>query len=176
MERTVRYHVELSGQSHIVEFIERQGGLAVVMDGQTVPLDVQRVDHASLFSILAGGASIEAVACRLDDRLALVVDGDTVVASVRDEREMRLAQLAGPGHRANTQQVVKAPMPGLVVAVHVEPGQTVARARGLLVLEAMKMENEILAPDSGTIKEVRVAPGQTVDHGQVLVVMESTTG
>jgi biotin carboxyl carrier protein len=63
-------------------------------------------------------------------------------------------------------------MPGLVVRVGVEPGQVVRRGQVLVVLQAMKMENELSAPRDGTVREIRVRAGQAVDHGEVLAVLE----
>jgi biotin carboxyl carrier protein len=65
--------------------------------------------------------------------------------------------------------VVKAPMPGLVVRVQVEPGQAVGAGVGVLVLEAMKMENELRAATAGIVRAVRVRPGEAVEKGQVMV-------
>jgi len=63
-------------------------------------------------------------------------------------------------------------MPGLVVRVHVEPGSSVASGSGVVVLEAMKMENELRAAATGTVRAVRVKPGEAVEKGQVLVEFE----
>ena len=63
-------------------------------------------------------------------------------------------------------------MPGLVVAVPVEPGQSISRGTTLVVLSAMKMQNELTAPADGTVKEVLVSTGQTVDQNQVLIRLE----
>lgn len=77
------------------------------------------------------------------------------------------APAAGPVDGA----AVTAPLPGLIVGVRVQPGQRVEAGQTLVVLEAMKMENDIVAPSSGTVKEVRVEKGQTVALGDVLVVL-----
>ncbi|MER3398468.1 MAG: hypothetical protein C4315_04555 [Chloroflexota bacterium] len=63
-------------------------------------------------------------------------------------------------------------MPGLVVRVEAEAGQAVRRGQVLVVLQAMKMENELSAPRDGTVREVRVKPGQAVEHGEVLAVLQ----
>jgi biotin carboxyl carrier protein len=67
---------------------------------------------------------------------------------------------------------LKAPMPGRVIVIEVTVGQVVAPGDGLIVLEAMKMENEFKAAVAGTVKEIRVTPGQAVNPGDVLVVVE----
>ncbi|MCW5853300.1 MAG: acetyl-CoA carboxylase biotin carboxyl carrier protein subunit [Anaerolineae bacterium] len=63
-------------------------------------------------------------------------------------------------------------MPGLVVAVRVEPGQTIEQGQGLVILEAMKMENELRAPRAGMVKSIRCRPGQAVNMGETLVSIE----
>ena len=98
----------------------------------------------------------------------LIIDGQTIDAVVQDERAARLASAAG-GRPRSSQTTVQAPMPGLVVAVSVEPGQAVTRGTTLVVLSAMKMQNELTAPADATVTEVLVSAGQTVDQGQALV-------
>jgi pyruvate carboxylase subunit B len=67
---------------------------------------------------------------------------------------------------------VTAPMPGMIVRVHVQPGETVTQGQGVVSMEAMKMENELRAPTAGTVKAVLVQPGQAVEKGAVLVELE----
>jgi biotin carboxyl carrier protein len=92
---------------------------------------------------------------------------------VEDERTRLLTGLA---HSRTTHSAanIQAPMPGLVVNVLVEPGDTVAQNQTVVVLEAMKMENDLPTPTAGIVKEVRVSKGQTVDQGEILVTIEDT--
>jgi glutaconyl-CoA/methylmalonyl-CoA decarboxylase subunit gamma len=98
------------------------------------------------------------------------VDGETY--RIRVEEETRYIIRTRGGAVATSGQVLRAPMPGRVVLVEVEVGQAVAPGDGLVVLEAMKMENEFKATTSGTVKEIPVKAGQTVNPGDVLVVIE----
>jgi biotin carboxyl carrier protein len=82
-----------------------------------------------------------------------------------------MRRAAGSGGVAGSPDV-RAAMPGKVVAVLVEVGATVERGQGLLVIEAMKMENEIAAPRAGRVASIRVKPGQAVEAGEVLAVIE----
>jgi biotin carboxyl carrier protein len=91
---------------------------------------------------------------------------------VEDERAARLAQFSGRAARAAGREVIAAPMPGLVVRVNVEAGQAVTAGESLVVLQAMKMENELASPRGGTVKAVVVEPGQAVEPGQVLVELD----
>jgi biotin carboxyl carrier protein len=89
-----------------------------------------------------------------------------------DERTRHIRSLTGAATRDPGAAALKAPMPGLVVRVLAEPGQAVARGAGVVVLEAMKMENELKASSDAKVKAVRVRPGEPVEKGQVLVEFE----
>jgi pyruvate carboxylase subunit B len=95
--------------------------------------------------------------------------GERWEAEVLDERTRHIRSLTGAADQARGPGALRAPMPGLVVRVHAEPGQTVAAGTGIVVLEAMKMENELRAAASAVIKAVHARPGETVEKGQLLV-------
>jgi pyruvate carboxylase subunit B len=97
--------------------------------------------------------------------------GERWEAAVIDERTRHIRSLTGEGRQRAGAGEVKAPMPGLVLRVLVEPGQPVAAGAGLAVLEAMKMENQIKAPAAGVVRAVRVAAGTAVEKGQILMVL-----
>lgn len=101
--------------------------------------------------------------------LTLWIDGQRVEASVQDERALLMERFGMQAGGSGAAKEVKAPMPGLVLAVHVAEGGTVEAGQRLLVLEAMKMENEIKAAQSGTVAKVHVAPGAAVGKGALLV-------
>lgn len=118
-----------------------------------------------------GDRIIEGFVTPTDEGYAVVYRGRLYPIAVTDERARTLSQLGGIRH-GHTGGVVKAPMPGLVKAVNVAPGDVVQRGASLVILEAMKMENDLTAPGPGRVREVRVAAGDKVDQGQVLVVLE----
>src|SRR5690606_27401258 len=95
--------------------------------------------------------------------------GVDVVAEALDERTRHIRSLSGAGAGPPAGGVVKAPMPGLVVRVAVAVGDTVVAGQGLVVLEAMKMENERKAPAPGVIEALAAVPGSAVEKGTVLV-------
>lgn len=88
-----------------------------------------------------------------------------------DERTRAIRAMTGSAE-AETERVVAAPMPGLVLRVEVEVGQAVRAGQGVVVVEAMKMENELKAPADGTVARIEVQPGQTVEKGATLIVLE----
>lgn len=104
--------------------------------------------------------------------LTLKVNGRKHTVEVQDQYDSLLKQLGMDKLVSNKINEVKAPMPGLVLRLIVEPGQAVKKGDPLLVLEAMKMENIIKSAGDGVVKSIKVNPRETVDKNQVMVVME----
>jgi biotin carboxyl carrier protein len=105
-------------------------------------------------------------------RWGLTVQGERWEAEALDERARHIRSLTNGADRPKGPGALRAPMPGLVVRVEVEPGQSVTPGVGMVVLEAMKMENELKAAGSGVVRSVLVGPGEAVEKGQVLVEFE----
>jgi biotin carboxyl carrier protein len=101
----------------------------------------------------------------------LTLGGRVVEISVLDERTRAILELSGDPEPEGDKQI-RAPMPGLVVRIDVEPGDRIEAGQGVIVVEAMKLENELKAPAAGTVARIEVAPGQAVEKGSVLVVLE----
>jgi pyruvate carboxylase subunit B len=104
----------------------------------------------------------------------IAVGGEFLDASVESEKSRLLRMLAGQRGHGPRRLEVHAPMPALVVAVEVVPGETIHPGQGLVILEAMKMENEIRASHGGRVREICVAAGQAVEKGQLLLLMEES--
>ena len=103
-------------------------------------------------------------------RYQLTIDGYRFEVEALDERARAIRAMAGTATGAAAgPPVLKAPMPGLIVRVHVAPGDVVAAGQALVVMEAMKMENELRAPAAGTVRAVKATPGTAVEKGAVLV-------
>jgi biotin carboxyl carrier protein len=145
-----------------------------------VTLDIVRTGNT--WSILRGTRSYEVtVVEEAPGALAVSVDG-RVVRIAAPVRRAGSAELGGLARRTRREkpgaggtegpQSITAPMPGRIVKVLVKPGDPVAARQGLVVVEAMKMENELRSPSTGTVTEVRVTQGQLVDARAVLVIVE----
>ena len=164
----MKYLVQIGGREVVVEL----EGDAVRVDGELVsavleplpgtPLRQLRLgDRTLVLEVVSGGRGTWEVGYR----------GERWDAEVIDERTRHIRSLTGGERARSGAGEVKAPMPGLVVRMLVEPGQRVEAGTGLAVLEAMKMENQIKASAAGVVLALRVEPGQAVEKGQVLVVL-----
>jgi pyruvate carboxylase subunit B len=106
------------------------------------------------------------------ERVRVTLRNHVLEATVKDETALLLERFGLAENAGTAQREVRAPMPGLVLRVSVEPGQVVEAGQGLVVLEAMKMENELRAPADGTVAAVHVAPGTAVGKNTLLVELE----
>ncbi len=100
------------------------------------------------------------------------INGETLEVEVSEEALKIVAKPRERRYVETSQKVVKAALPGTILKVIVSPGDRVSAGDTLLILEAMKMENEIVAPSSGVVKEIKVSEGQRVETGDILVVLE----
>jgi biotin carboxyl carrier protein len=125
-------------------------------------------NHA-LFSLLVDNCSYEVLVEEQGDEFRVLVAGKLHTVRVEDAERHRLSELIGPRTEPRVETVIAAPMPGLVVSVPVRVGQAVAAGDVLVVLESMKMENEVRAPQDAVIQAVHVAAGDFVTAHQVLV-------
>ena len=145
----------------------------ILVDGHAVEVDPTRLDgvvqvEPGVFSVLIGGRSFEVRAVRNGEDLRLDVDGRRLAAEVHDPRNRSRRERAALG---GGRQSVAAPMPGKVIRVLVHEGDTVDAGQGLVVVEAMKMQNEMKATRPGQVVEIRVRDGDTVGAGDTLVVV-----
>ncbi len=144
---------------------------SVEVDGERLDVDLQHISNNVIYSMLIGGRSHEVYATLEDGSYRILLDGERYEVTVEDERTQQLKKLQRADSKLVGDVQIKAPMPGLVVKVIVEAAQEVEANQPLLILEAMKMENELRAPRAGVIKEIRVAPRQAVELNQVLVIL-----
>jgi biotin carboxyl carrier protein len=165
----MKYIVTVAGREIEVEV----DGERVTVAGRTVPATLGRVAGTPLRQLSLDGRP-ETLVMQPSGRgqWALGMGGERWEVEVVDERTRHIRSLTGGADRQRGAGALRAPMPGLVVRVLVEPGQAVSRGGGVVVLEAMKMENELKAAADGTVKAVRIGTGEPVEKGQVLVEFE----
>ena len=145
-------------------------GSRVTLNGEEHQAELRGIDGTPLRLLVVDGRSwsfpLEGKGGGLWQAL---VHGEAYHVEVLDERAAHIRSLVGEVAAPVGPMVLKAPMPGLVVRVLASPGQKVVEGTSLIVLEAMKMENELKATGPGVVAEVAVRPGETVERGQVLL-------
>ena len=159
---------EIGGKKRYVE-LTRAGGRSIwSIDGQRLEADAIEVSPG-IYSILVNGKSFEVRMEQASAELRAIAGSREFRVVISDEREWRRKR--GSAIEAEGRQQVLAPMPGKIVRVLVKTGDAVRAGQGLLVVEAMKMQNEIRAPKSGTIDRLAVVEGQTVNAGEVVAIV-----
>jgi pyruvate carboxylase subunit B len=168
----VKYTVEIASQRFEVEVLEG----TVRLEGRDAGAALGGRPGGVLRRLARGGGptsrSFQALEGEGRGTWRLTSQGQRLEALVLDPRA-RAAREAGSGGTAPHAGTVRAPMPGKVLRVLVEAGHVVAQGQALIVVEAMKMENELKSPGAGTVGRVHVHPGDTVEKGAVLVEIEA---
>ena len=166
----MKYEIVINGARRSVEISSPRTGSSRVtftVDGRLVEADAIRISRGT-YSILLGGRSLEVIAEESSNGLLLRSNGREFQVEILDPRSWRRGR--GAGIELEGRQQLIAPMPGKIVRVLVAAGQQVNAGQGLLVIEAMKMQNEIRSPKSGTVEKL-AREGQTVNAGEVLAIV-----
>jgi hypothetical protein len=177
----VKYYVRLGDppRSLEVELVGEQ----VTVDGTMFEAHLAAVPGTPLYHLLLGGESWTVAAQPFEEgepaggrggRWILGVLGERVEVEVIDERTRQIEALTGRRPVVALSGAVVAPMPGLVLRIEVVEGQHVEAGAGLVVVEAMKMENELRSPRAGVVGRIHVTIGQAVEKGALLVTVETT--
>ena len=163
----MKYFAAVNGQEYEIEIEDGQ----VLVDGEAIVVDVSQIGVPELYSILLNGHSYEVLVEEKRQEYAVTLAGQQFHVQVEDERSRRLnAGRKGPLVPTG-ELVVKAPIPGLVVKVLVSEGEDIPEDLPLVILEAMKMENEIRSLRAGVVRSVDVVAGQRVEQGAALLVL-----
>jgi biotin carboxyl carrier protein len=161
----MKYFVGLGGKTIEVEL----DGETVRVNGSVLSAQLLRTTHTPVCQLALDGVPRPLVLRRNQGQWHVQLGGHEWSATVEDERTRQIRSLTGQSAKPGTGGSIRAPMPGLVVRVEVEEGQRVEPGAGVVVLEAMKMENEITSPTGGQVRVVHVTAGQAVEKGTVLV-------
>jgi len=173
----MRYVVTVGGRDHVVELSKKTAGSpqTALVDGKPVALDAALLPNGTVNLVMDGKSydlDFESAGTdTLDARLNVRLCGEVVHLSVEEERRKKLRESSSRGVNKDGPATVLSPMPGKVVKLLKAVGDQVKAGEGVVVVEAMKMENELKAPTSGTVKEIKVKEGQPVESGAVLVVV-----
>jgi biotin carboxyl carrier protein len=163
------YNVKVDEKDYTLEIVEEQKSFKIRMNGRTFAIDNQVIGNDRLNLLLKDNVPYEVLLSKDADGYQCWLNSRLANCQVVDEKAARFASLMGANSAQKKRARLRAPMPGLVVRIEVEPGQEVKRGDSLLVVEAMKMENELKAPYAGKIKDIKVTQGQAVEKNQVLL-------
>ena len=166
----MKYVVDVNGEAIEVN-LEATG---VGIGGETLQARLSELEGTPVRLITIGDEVHRVVVRRGESpgRYTLWIDGFRYEVEALDERTRAIRDLSGASAAASGPAPLKAPMPGLVVRVAVQSGDVVVAGQGLVVMEAMKMENELRASSAGRVKTVHVQPGTAVDKGALLIELE----
>ena len=162
----MKYITTVGGKEFLVEVTDERH---MIVNGKTYEVDFETVSGQPVYSLIVDGRSHEAYVRETDDEWQVLLRGRLYPVKVEDEREKRLRAAAGGGVAETGENHLKAPMPGLVVAIPVAEGQEVKKGQVLLILESMKMQNELKSPRDGTVNRIKVKAGESVEQKQALL-------
>ncbi len=163
------YHVNIGGKAYRLELRQVGHAWQCRLDGREIPLDAVRFD-ADTLSILVNGESFEARRDRTSGTQNVFINGTRYNVSVKDPRSLRSRKLAGA--RDDAPQTLTASMPGRVVRLLAREGEMIHAGQGIVVVEAMKMQNEIRSPQEGVLVKLLAREGANVSAGEILAIIE----
>jgi biotin carboxyl carrier protein len=163
----LKYLVDVNGQRVTVNL----GPDGIEVDGEPVTAYLEEVEGTPIFLLSVGGTLHRLAVQRREGRglYAIWTDEYRFQVEALDERRRTIRDMAGSGAAQSGPAPLLAPMPGLVVRVNVKPGDEVEAGQPLVVMEAMKMENELRSTSAGVVQAVRAQSGAAVEKGTVLV-------
>lgn len=165
------YYARLKDAEHKVE-IEKEGeSYKVIIDGKDYLVDAKILDGPTTLSLVVGNRCYEVAVTNSGDVMHIATGGDEFEVELKSQLEYHRKASAARVPEA-LQEEIKAPMPGVVVSVEVAEGQIVEPSSPVVIVEAMKMQNEISTLSGGRVKSILVKPGDVVDSRQTLVVID----
>lgn len=164
----MEYEIEVDGQKYEVRFFERDGQLHVTHHGGTFPVQLTTPLRSKVQLAQLNGEAQRFGYHRGKESTDIVLDGVVYSAEVKELEHVRLAAVARRKAGAGAS-VVKAPMPGMVIAIHVKVGDVIKKNQSLLSLHAMKLENDIRAVREGVVTEIAVKPNDVLEKGALMI-------
>lgn len=165
----MKYVSTVNGVEYIIEIIDEQH---ITVNGRQITVDFNSISGQPVYSLIVDGKSLEGFVYPGEDEWEVLLKGRQYPVMVEDEREKRLRAAAGGSVSEAGELHLKAPMPGMVVSIPVEEGQEIEKGQVVLILESMKMQNELKSPRAGTVGRVRVKPGESVEQRQTLLSVQ----
>lgn len=164
----MKYITTVNDQEFTIE-VDQEG--LIMVDGQPYEVNFQQLSEGGILSLLLDNHSFEAIVEERENGWEVLIHGELYTVTVQDERAYRLARARGIVTEVTGEAIIKSPMPGLIIEVLVKPNQIVQKGEKVVILESMKMENELHSPREGLVKQVYVEAGANVEKNQVLVII-----
>jgi len=165
----MKYITTLDGKEYLIEVVDEHH---VSVNGRAQEVDFESVSGQPVYSLIIDGKSYESYVYETEEGWQVLTRGRQYNLTIEDEREKRLRAAAGGGVAESGEFHLKAPMPGLVVAIPVNEGDKVEKGQVILILESMKMQNELKSPKAGTVGRIRVKQGEKVEQRQALLSVQ----
>ena len=162
----MKYVSNVNGVEYLIEIVDERH---IIVNGRTLTVDFNSVSGQPVYSLLVDGRSFEGFVYPGESEWEVLLMGRQFPVVVEDEREKRLRAAAGGSVSEAGEFHLRSPMPGMVVSIPVEEGQQIEKGDVLLILESMKMQNELKAPRAGTVGRIRVKMGESVEQRQTLL-------
>jgi biotin carboxyl carrier protein len=162
----MKYVTTINEREFTVEILDERH---LAVDGVAYEIDFVPVSNQPVYSLIVNGESFDAHVYPDEEVWQVLFQGNVYTAQVEDEREKRLRAALSGTALEQEEFHLKAPMPGMVVSVPVQAGQVVKKGDVLLILESMKMQNELRSPRDGSVGRVRVASGDRVEKKDTLL-------
>jgi biotin carboxyl carrier protein len=164
----MKYIAEVDGLEFPVEIIDEHH---LRFGEEILEVNLSAVSGQPIYSLIVNGESFEGYVFPDDGSWQVLLRGRAYTVSIEDEREKRLRVAEAGSANTGREFTLKAPMPGLIIDVPIQEGQQVEKGQILLILESMKMQNELRAPIAGTVARLRVKAGESVEHKQSLLTI-----
>jgi biotin carboxyl carrier protein len=162
----MRYVTTIHSREYTVEILDEHH---LAVDGVMYEIDFVPVSNQPVYSLIVNGESYDAHVYPDEEVWQVLFQGHNYTVQVEDEREKRLRAALTGAAVEQEEFHLKAPMPGMVISVQVQAGQAVKKGDVLLILESMKMQNELRSPRDGIVGRVRVAAGDRVEKKDTLL-------
>lgn len=162
----MKYVTTIEGKEYQIEVVDEHH---VRVGERLLAVNFESVSGQPVYSLILDGKSFESYVYQGEEDWQVLLRGHLFQVKVEDEREKRLKAAAGGGVVEGGEFKLKAPMPGLVVSIPVSEGQEITKGQVLVILESMKMQNELKAPRDGKVDRIRVKAGESVEQKQTLL-------
>ncbi len=164
----MKYIATVKDKEYTIEIDPDRG---ILIDDVPIEIDFRRLPSGGVSSLLMNHRSISAVIEEVGDYWDVLIEGELYAVKVQDERAYRLEHMRTTAVSVSGDATVFSPMPGIIIAVPVSVGDRVYHGDKVVILESMKMENELRAPRDGVISQILVSSGASVEKDQLLVVI-----